>query len=52
MPKFTIEDHEKRMRAMLQPKPQAANNDLLTRFRDLSNKRKGGTVPPVIKQEI
>ncbi len=55
MPKFTIEDHEKRMRELLQPKPQVGG-DLLTQFRDIAKKRKTGAVPrvepPPISQEI
>ena len=65
MPKFSIEEHEKRMRALLQPKPQG--DDLLTKFREVVvnrkameidtkmvnlTKRKVGEKPPVIKQEI
>ncbi len=47
--KFDIEEHEKRMRALLQPKPPAAGSDLLTKFKEVANKRKGGLKPPVIK---
>ena len=50
MAKFTIEDHEKRMRELLKPTPQVAGGDLLTKFRDITKKRKAGAgavVPPV-----
>jgi len=50
MPKFTIEEHEKRMRDLLKPKPQAAGSDLLTQFREVAKKRKGeaeAETPPV-----
>lgn len=51
MPKFTIEEHEKRMRELLMPKPQVGSA-LLTKFKEVANKRKaGGFKPPVTQQE-
>ena len=65
MPKFSIEEHEKRMRELLQPKSQGAGSDLLTMFKEFKNKRKaleidtemvdltkrkvGGLTPPTVK---
>ncbi len=45
--RFSIEIHEKRMRELLKPKPPAG--DLLTKFKEVANKRKGEVKPPVIK---
>ena len=44
MPKFTIEEHEKRMRELLTPK----TTPLIQRLRALTQRRKGGiggTIP-------
>lgn len=49
MPKFTIKDVDKQIeeiRARHRPKPQS---DLLTKFKEVANKRKAGVTPPVIK---
>ena len=52
MPKFSIEEHEKKMRELLKPKP-ASGVEFLTKFRDIANKSKAGpVVPPVTKQEV
>jgi len=52
MEKFDIEEHEKRMRELLEPKPQVGG-DLLTRFREMADKRAVvPPLPPVNNKEI
>lgn len=52
MPKFTIEDHEKRMRELLKPKPAVLGGGLFDKFQEIAKKRKAGGIVPPIKQEI
>lgn len=50
---FDIDEHERRMKELLSPKPQVSGNDLLTRFRGIAKKRKNKAIlPPVIDEEI
>ncbi len=53
MPKFTMKDVDKQIEEIRarhrQPKPQVGS-DLLTKFREVANKRKVGVVvPPAVK---
>jgi len=50
MPKFTIEEHEKRMRELLTPKPEVGNrsNVLKTLLDKAKLKRKPGEVEPEV----
>lgn len=47
MPKFTMEEHERRMREILSPQPKVEGGGLLGRLLAMSRER--GMMPPIKK---